>query len=77
MSKEKIMKPMSVARDEFINDLTKLINGSMLPPFVIEDILKDMYGKICRISRQQLENESKQYREALAKSSATSEPKIE
>ena len=43
---EQIMKPMSVARAEFINSLTDLINNSMLPPFIIEPILKDMYNDI-------------------------------
>ena len=58
---------MSVARNELINNMTDLINGSMLPPFVIEDVLKDMYNKICVISKQQLENDMKKYQDALRK----------
>ena len=65
MKSEQIMKPMSVARNEFINDLTDLINKCMLPPFVIEDVLKDAYTKISIISKQQLENDLKKYQTAM------------
>lgn len=62
-----ILKPMSVARNEFISNLTELINNSMLPPFVIEDVLKDTYNKICVISKQQLESDMTKYMDALKK----------
>lgn len=65
MSNESILKPMSVARNEFINDLTDLINNCMLPPFIIEDVLKDTYSKISTISAKQLEADMKKYQEAL------------
>ena len=58
---------MSVARNEFINNLTDLINKSMLPPFVIEDVLKDTYNKISLISKQQLENDMKKYNDSIMK----------
>lgn len=60
-----IMKPMSVARAEFVTTLTDLINNSMLPPFVIEPILKDMYNDIHMVSQRQLEAETKKYQEQL------------
>lgn len=66
MDKENvIMKPMSVARAEFVTTLTDLINNSMLPPFVIEPILKDMYNDIHMVSQRQLEAETKKYQEQL------------
>ena len=65
MKSEQIMKPMSVARREFINNLTDLINNSMLPPFIIEDVLKDTYNKMCIISKQQLDQDLKRYNEAM------------
>ena len=66
MDKEnEILKPMSIARAEFISNLTDLINNSMLPPFVIEDVLKDMYGEIKIISQKQLENDKKNYEKML------------
>lgn len=74
MKNESILKPMSVARHEFINDLTDLINASMLPPFVIEDVLKDTYNKICCVSKKQLESDMKQYQEAVEKAASKSVP---
>lgn len=64
---EQIMKPMSVARAEFIDSITGLINNSMLPPFVIEPILKDMYNDIHMVSQRQYEIEMKRYKEELSK----------
>lgn len=64
---EQIMKPMSVARGEFINSLTDLINNSMLPPFIIEPILKDMYNDIHMVSQRQYEADVKRYNEELKK----------
>ena len=69
MSQEKLLKPMSVARDEFITDLTDLINNSMLPPFIIEDVLKDTYSKICIISKRQLEQDRRKYYSSTSNSS--------
>lgn len=62
---EQIMKPMSVARAEFINSLTDLINNSMLPPFVIEPILKDMFNDIHMVAQRQYEVDNKRYNEQL------------
>ena len=65
MSK-KVMKPMSVARSEFIQALTRLINDSSLPSFVLESILKDMYSDVRALSQRQLEIDLKNYRDALS-----------
>lgn len=64
---EQIIKPMSVARAEFINSLTDLINNSMLPPFIIEPILKDMYNDIHMVAQRQYEADVKRYHEELKK----------
>lgn len=64
--RSKVMKPMSVARSEFIQSLTRLINDSQLPPFVIEAVLKDMYNDVRALSQRQLEMDMKNYREALS-----------
>ena len=60
-----ILKPMSVARAEFISSLTALINTCMLPPFVIEAVLKDMYNDVHSMSKQQLEIDTMRYNEQL------------
>lgn len=64
--RNKVIKPMSVARSEFIQSLTNLINESMLPLFVIESILKDMHSDVRSLSQRQLEIDLKNYREALS-----------
>lgn len=64
---EQIMKPMSVVRAEFISSLTDLINNSMLPPFVIEPILKDMYNNIHMLAQRQYETDVMRYNEELKK----------
>ena len=61
----KVIKPMSVARSEFIQSLTKLINDSELPPFVVEAILKDLYADVRALTQRQLELDTKSYLEAL------------
>lgn len=62
---KEIMKPVSVIRYEFIEDLTALINGSNLPAFVIEPILKDMYLEAKAATKKQYEIEKEMYEEAL------------
>lgn len=69
MKNDQILKPMSVARHEFINNLTDLINSCMLPPFVIEEVLKDTHLKISLIAKEQLVEDTKRYQEALEKAS--------
>lgn len=62
----KIKKPITVARDEFISDLTSLINRSGLAPFIIEPIIKDILHDIRIMAQNQLEQDTKQYRNMLA-----------
>ena len=64
--RNKVAKPMSVARSEFIQSLTNLINESTLPLFVIESVLKDMYSDVRSLSQRQLEIDLKNYRETLS-----------
>lgn len=64
--RNKVAKPMSVARSEFIQSLTNLINESTLPLFVIESVLKDMYSDVRSLSQRQLEIDLKNYRESLS-----------
>lgn len=56
-----IMKPLTVARHEFVSALTNLVNECQLPPFVIEAVLKDVYADIRVIAQRQLESDMKKY----------------
>lgn len=62
-----IMKPMTVARHEFVSALTDLVNNSQLPAFVLEAVLKDVYMDIKLIAQRQLENDLKRYKDAKKK----------
>ena len=59
--------PITVARAEFISNLTKLINESSLPPFIIEPILKDMYVEIKDIAQKQYELDKAKYEQSRHK----------
>ena len=64
-SENKISKPISIIRKEFIISLTTMINESNLPPFIIEPILKDAYNDVRFASQKQLELDKKRYNESL------------
>lgn len=64
MSSNHTVKPMSIAHRDFVDALTNLINSSMLPPFVIEDVLKDTLNKVSIVSKKQLEDDIRKYEKA-------------
>lgn len=74
MGNKNVKMPLSVARNNFISDITKLISESGLPPFIIEGVLKDFYTQVSSLSRKQLERDIKSYQEALEAASCTSIP---
>lgn len=60
-----VSKPVTVARAEFVSNLTDLINGSGLPAFIIEPILKDFLNDVRAIAQRQLEQDTIQYQQML------------
>ena len=60
-------KPITIVRAEFVSNLTKLINESSLPPFIIEPILKDMYVEIRNIAQKQYESDKARYEQSKHK----------
>lgn len=62
---EQVIKPMSVARADLINTLTRAINESLLPPFVVEAILKDLYADVHLASVKQLEIDRQEFEKSL------------
>ena len=58
---ENIEKPMILARQEFINKLVEDINGSGLPMFVVEPILRDVYAEVKTMMQKQYEAELTRY----------------
>lgn len=63
--KENFEKPITIVRQELIDELVKCINDSGLPLFVIEPILKDMYIEVKTMSQKQYESEKMQYENSL------------
>ena len=64
---EKVTKPMSVARQEFIDQLVNDVNNCSLPLFVVEPILQDILNAVKSAAQQQYETEKAQYEQQLQK----------
>lgn len=60
-----INKPMSVAKDEFVENLISLVNNNNLPLFVTESILKDFLTDIAIAVKEQTRMEKAQYEQML------------
>jgi len=63
---ENVMKPMSVARQEFIEQLVDNINNCGLPMFVIEPILQDLLGMVKATAQQQYESDKARYEKQIS-----------
>ena len=68
-----LTKPMSVARQEFIEKLIKDVNECQLPLFVIEYILQDMLDVVKTTAQKQYEAEKAQYEQQLNEISSNKE----
>ena len=62
-----LTKPMSVARQEFTEQIINDVNNCKLPLFVIEYILQDVLATVKSAAKQQCEMERMQYEEMLKK----------
>ena len=63
--KEKIEKPITVVRQEFIEIITSVINNSNLPLFIVEPILRDIYLEVKTLSQKQYETDKEEYENKL------------
>lgn len=54
-------KPLSVAREDFVNELVELINNSGLPMFVVLDVLKGATEEVKDAAARQYEQEKMEY----------------
>lgn len=62
---QNIVKPITVARQEFEEKLINEVNECQLPMFVIEPILKDLLDAVKLAARKQYEAEKIQYEQQL------------
>lgn len=60
-----LTKPISVVRQEFIEQLVNDINNCQLPMFVVEPILQDMLNTVRAAAQKQYETDKAQYEAQL------------
>lgn len=56
-----ILKPITLVREDFIAAITKAINETKLPPFVIESVLKDFLNEVHLASVRQTEADRQEW----------------
>lgn len=54
-------RPLSVAREDFVNSLVELVNNSGLPMFVVLDVLKSATEEVKDAAARQYEQEKMEY----------------
>lgn len=66
-TKEKeIEKPITLVREDLINNIIKLIEDSGLSVFLVEPILKDLLNDVHSAMRAQTESDRVRYERAIA-----------
>jgi len=58
-------KPITILKEEFVKQLSDLINNSGLAPIILEPIFKEVYGNINRMYKTQLESDKERYYSSL------------
>ena len=64
-NENKIQKPISIVREEFVGQLAETINKVPLPAFIIESVLKDLYLESKSMAKRQLEMDKEMYNHSL------------
>lgn len=54
-------RPLSVAREDFVNALVKLVNESGLPMFVVLDVMKAATEEVKEAAARQYEQDKLEY----------------
>lgn len=60
-------KPVTLLKEEFMIQLTDLINNSGLAPIILEPIFKEVYGNVKALYKNQLEADKQRYEEMMSK----------
>ena len=61
----KTTKPITLLRNEFIENVIQTCNNSGLPLFVVEDVLKDLIQEIHIAAQQQFADDKQRYEQSL------------
>lgn len=56
-----VIKPVTVSHQEFVDGLSKLINGSNLPYFIVSDVLRSFLNDLKKLERQQYKMDLKMW----------------
>ena len=59
-------KPITVARQDYLNSIIDTTNKSGLPAFVIADILEDILSEVNKAADQQLKRDEAEWHKARA-----------
>lgn len=65
MENNKIQKPLTIKREEFINTITEACNNAELPFFIIEDVLNHIIPIVSNAAKEQYKIDKEQYEQAL------------
>lgn len=68
-----ISKPITVAREEFKQDVLKLCENSDLPIFVVEDVLKYLLEQIHIATIEQYKRDKEEYDKAIQQEKSKTE----
>jgi hypothetical protein len=71
------IKPLTLLREEFIENLVNLCNDSGLPFFAIEDVLKNLAQQTQVAAQQQLAADKENYQKRLEAEKKAAEEKAE
>lgn len=66
-NENKVYKPLSIARDDLMNELIKVANDSKLPLVVMEYVARDFYEEVKRTAMMQYEKDKEEYEAELSK----------
>ena len=58
-------KPITLVRQDFINELTNTINSSGLQPFIIKPILQELLEQVVIAEKQQYERDKLMYEQSI------------
>lgn len=61
MNENEIIKPITLLKEDFIENLIELCNNSCLPLFVIEYILRDVHYEIKNLAKNQYKSDLAEY----------------
>lgn len=62
---QKLSKPITIVRQEFIDKMIQDVNDCQLPLFVIESILQDVLALVKTAAQKQYESDKIQYEQQL------------